>query len=72
MTFGMLKTMLRVLGEQIGRLFAIDLSPLRRSIQWTLKEFVDEEVGSKERVTFHPGGPNSRRLKPGEQWRIKG
>ena len=36
------------------------------------EEFVDEEVGSKERVTFHPGGPNSRRLKPGEQWRIKG
>ena len=32
MTFGMLKTMLRVLGEQIGRLFAIDLSLLRRTI----------------------------------------
>ena len=36
------------------------------------EESKDEEGGDEERVTFHPGGPNSRRLKPGEQWRIKG
>ena len=36
------------------------------------EESIDEEVPENERVTFHPGGPNSRRLKPGEQWRIKG
>ena len=47
MTFGMLKTMLRVLGEQIGRLFAIDLSPLRRSIQWTLKSLLMKKLGAR-------------------------
>ena len=36
------------------------------------EESADEEVRDEERVTFHPGGPTSRRLKPGEQWRIKG
>ena len=32
----------------------------------------DEEVTGEERVTFHPGGPTSRQLKPGERWRLKG
>ena len=36
------------------------------------EEAAQDETIEEERVTFHPGGPNSRRLKPGEHWRIKG
>lgn len=31
---------------------------------------LDREDG--ERVRFHPNGPTSRSLKPGERWRLKG
>ena len=39
----------------------------------TEEEDVSEDSSLKqERVTFHPGGPSSRELKPGERWRLKG
>jgi hypothetical protein len=39
----------------------------------TEEEDVSEDSSlEQERVTFHPGGPSSRVLKPGERWRLKG
>ena len=32
----------------------------------------EETADENERVTFHPSGPVSRPLKPGERWRLKG
>ena len=51
----------------------------RNRLEATAEELEDEPQESlkadsleEERVTFHPGGPGSRHLKPGERWRIKG
>jgi len=39
----------------------------------TEDEQAQEDLNSEaERVTFHPGGPSSRVLKPGERWMLKG
>ena len=32
----------------------------------------EEPAPEEERVTFHPGGPLSRSLRPGDRWRLKG